>query len=580
MRQAFRRIAPYLAPYRWRYISGLFFVVLTNIVYLAIPWFLKYAVDGLRQGVSAARLGLYAALIVSAAIVQGVFRFFMRRILISGSRAVEYDLRNDYFRHLQRMRFTFFHRHRTGDLMARATNDLIAVRAALGPGIMQSWNTITIATTAIILMTIIDAKLTLFSLAPLPILSLSVYRAMRGIHRRFLQVQEQYAAISSRAQENISGIRVIRVHSREPHEVKAFASLCHEYVAKNLSLARFTNLLFPLMGLLAGIAQLIILYLGGREVIEGRVTMGEFVAFIAYLGMLIGPMMALGWVMNLFQRGSTSLARIGKIMDVEPEETEGRKEITSLRGRIECSRLTYSYAEGDAPTISDVSFTIEPGMKVAVVGPTGSGKTTLLNLIARLLDPPRGTLFIDGHDARDIPLSVLRRHIGYVPQETFLFSDTLEGNIAFGVPDAVRGEIEGAADLSALVDDIEDFPQRYETIVGERGITLSGGQRQRTTLARALLYDPTILLLDDAFSSVDTETEERILRRFKPAVEGRTHIVVSHRISTVKDADLIVVLDEGRIVEKGTHDELLERDGLYAAMCKRQAILEEIEAGP
>ena len=594
-----RRLLAYVMRHRGAFLRGLVCVVITTAIQLSSPWVLKFAIDDLHAGVTLGKLRFYALALFGLAAVGGVFRFLMRRIIISASRDIEYELRNDFFAHLQRLSLGYFHQHRTGDLMSRATNDLGAVRMMIGPAVMYTANTVLTFLVAIVLMLSIDVRLTLMSLIPLPLVSISVRYFGAAIHRRFERIQAQLSDLSAVTQEALAGVRVVRAYGQEPFEIARFRAANDEYVARNRSLIRLQGAFYPSLELLMGVGVLLVLWLGSREVILGRMTVGELVAFNAYLLLLSWPMMAFGWVTNLLQRGLASWERMLEVLDAPPAITdaEATSELTSvadIRGDVEFRHLTFSYAsapstgsgQGQTPalastvTLDDISAVLPAGCTTAIVGATGSGKSTLLSLLARLHDPPPGTVFIDDVDIRHIPLAVLRRAIGFVPQEPFLFSDTLAENIAFGARgDQASGEhIREAARIARLDKDVEDFPRGYETMVGERGITLSGGQKQRTAIARALVVDPKILVLDDALSAVDTYTEEEILDRLRGVMRQRTSIIVSHRISTVRHADQILVLDRGRIAERGRHDELVARNGLYAELHRRQLLEEELAA--
>ncbi|MFQ5708069.1 MAG: ABC transporter ATP-binding protein [bacterium] len=556
---------------------GCLFVVITNVFALLVPWVLKQAVDSLKEAVNSTVLLKYAALLVGVTIVEGAFRFLMRHTMIGVSRKIEYDLRNDYLSHLQKLSLSFYNKIKTGDLMARATNDLEAVRQVVGPAIMYSLNTL-MSMSAFLIMLYINVQLTLIAIIPFPFLVLAVNRMAKKLHRAYKGIQAQYSNITSRVQENLSGIRVVKAYVQEQPEIESFKKLNKEYISKNLALAKIRGFLMASMTFLVGLGMLIILWIGGRLVILDRLTVGELVAFFAYLGMLTWPMMALGWVINLIQQGSASMGRINRILETEPDirdDVMTDSGIRQLAGTIEFQSVSFSY--NGVSVLRNIDLKIEKGMTVAIVGPTGSGKSTLINLIPRLLEATEGRVLVDGVDIRHIPLHTLRSHIGYVPQDTFLFSDTIKENIAFGVESPSMQEIEEAAVIAQIRNDVLDLPDKFETMLGERGINLSGGQKQRTAIARAVIRKPRILILDDSLSAVDTYTEEEILKRLRAIMRERTSIIVSHRISTVKDADLIVVLEEGEIREQGTHEELLEKEGLYADIHQKQLLEEALE---
>jgi ATP-binding cassette subfamily B protein len=580
-----RRLLGYIARYRRQYLVGLACGVVATAIQLAGPWILKHAIDDLLLGVTAAKLRFYAVGLLALAAVGGIFRFLVRRIVIGASRGLEYDLRNDFFAHLQRLPLAFFQAHRTGDLMSRATNDLSAVRQMAGPAVMYTANTSLTFIVAIGLMLSIDARLTLVALIPLPFVSLAVRYFGAAIHRRFERIQEQLSDLSAVTQEALAGVRVVRAYRQEDAELARFRASNEEYVERNRRLIRLQGAFYPSMGLLMGVSELLVLWLGSRHVIAGRISVGELVAFNAYLMMLSWPMIAFGWVTNLLQRGMASWKRMLEILETEPAITDlaaeaapGISPARVVSGEIEFRNLTFRF--GAAVVLDSISAILPAGRTTAIVGGTGAGKSTLLALLPRLYDPPPGTVFIDGVDDREIPLSVLRGGIGFVPQEPFLFSATLADNIGFGVTGeaASRDRLEEAGHIARLDTDVADFPKGYDTMVGERGITLSGGQKGRTAIARALALNPRILILDDALSAVDTYTEEEILRRLRDVMRQRTSIIVSHRISTVRDADQILVLDRGRIVERGRHDELVEKGGLYAEMHRKQLLEEELAA--
>ncbi|MGE0101266.1 MAG: ABC transporter ATP-binding protein [Blastocatellales bacterium] len=572
----------YLKKYRWRLLSGTLFVLASVTFGVFVPRFVGQAIDGLQGGnLTWEKLFRSVALIVGTSMISGVFLFLQRRTLINMSRFIEYDLRQDFYAHLQKLPLEFFQNNRTGDLMARATNDLGAVRQVVGPAIMYSEQTLFRVLIILPLMFQISVKLTLILLLTMPLVSLTVKYFGHQIHVRFEKIQEFFSEITARAQENLTGVRVIRAYARESYEQEQFARLNSEYVERNLSLVRLSAVFRPLMQFFIGLGFAAILLVGGREAALGRMSIGQFAAFNLYLEQLIWPLIAMGYVTNLVQRGTASLKRMHEIVVTEPAiaETPDQIRLPEIKGRIEFHDLTFGYVEGRPPVLEGINLVIEPGQTVAFIGRTGSGKSTLMNLIPRLLEAGPGMVLIDGHPIREISLSQLRENIGYVPQETFLFSETLAENIAFGMKNGAATEaVDRAAVVAGLADDVKDFPDGYATVLGERGITLSGGQKQRTAIARAVIRQPRILILDDSLSAVDTYTEEKILRELRGIMRGRTSLIVSHRISTVKDADLICVLDHGRIVERGTHDELISLDGAYADLYRRQLLEEELAA--
>jgi ATP-binding cassette, subfamily B, multidrug efflux pump len=566
----------YLYPHRGRIAAGFLCVILTNLFLLTMPRVMGYAVDSLKESVTREKLAFYAALIIGLAACEGVFRFLMRRLIIGVSRDIEYSMRNDLFRHLEALPMSFYQRNKTGDLMSRATNDLSNVRMLFGPGIMYTANTIVVSVVAILLMLRMNWQLTLLALLPLPAVSLSVRHFGKKIHDLTEESQSRLADLSTRVQESMAGIRVVKAFVQEKWEIAEFERMNRSLVTKNRELIGVQSLFYPTMELMIGFATVVVIWFGGRQVIQGTISLGDFVAFTVYLGRLTWPMIALGWVVNLLERGRASMERLNYIFDTIPDvkdENDVERDF-EIQGDIEFRNLSFSY--DGTPTLRNISIQIPKGKTVAVVGATGSGKTTLVQLIPRLYNAPPNSLFIDGVPIERIPLAKLRGSIGFIPQDTFLFGETIRENIAFGVESAADGEIYRAATISSIDADVQGFPAKYETMVGERGITLSGGQKQRTAISRAVLRDPRILILDDALSSVDTYTEEQILRELKGVMRNRTSILISHRVSTVKDADEIIVLDHGQIVERGTHAELLARYGYYAELHRRQLLEEEL----
>jgi ATP-binding cassette subfamily B multidrug efflux pump len=593
-----RPLVPYLKRYRRGLILGGLCVLLTNGIAVRYPLVLRRATDDLvNAGVTSNKLLVYASLIIGVFVAKGIFQFLTRWIVIGISRDIEFDLRNDLFAHLERLSYSYYQRNRTGDIMAKATNDLSAVRNLLGPAIMYSANTIVFTAFALFYMLRISPKLTLFAFLPLPVASIVIQYFGRRIHERFERIQAMFSDISARAQENFSGARVIRAYVQEEAEIAAFENANEEYIRRSLKLVRLMGMLWPTLELMLGIAVMIVLWLGGRQVILGRMSPGDFVAFNTYMVQLTWPVIALGWVINIFQRGTASLARINEIFLEKPEIADDRDlspvapqsqlamtnaediptngdQRQELRGEIEFCNLNFGY--NGVPVLNEVNLRIPAGSSLAIVGPTGCGKTTLVSLIARIYDAEPGAVLIDGRPIREFPLETLRRNIGFVPQETFLFSLTIRENIALGRDEASLEEIKAASEAANIAQDIESFPESYNTTVGERGITLSGGQKQRTAIARALLRSPRILVLDDALSSVDTHTEDKILNHLREIMHGRTTIFISHRVSTVRNADRIAVLYQGRIVELGTHDELIARNGYYTDLYNKQLLEEEL----
>jgi len=542
--------------------------------------FVPDAAEALIKEGARASLIKYGSLVVLMTVAQGVFLFTQRRLLINMSRDIEYDLRNDFYSHLQKLPFEFYQTHRTGDLMARATNDLSAVRMIVGPALMYSMNTVFAMAIIVPKIISISWRLTLLAFLSMPLVAFATNFFSKRIHDRFEKVQEYFGTVSNRAQESLAGVRVIRAYTQERPEIESFKRVNREFVNRNLSLIRLSGIFHPILQFFIGLGFIAVLWFGGTLTIRGTISIGQFVQFTLYLGYLVWPMIALGWVINIFQRGMASMGRMHQIMSIEPEirDTAETDNLSDIEGEIEFRNLTFNYEATARPALEDINLRIAPGQTVAFVGAVGSGKSTLMNLVTRLLDAEPGQVLIDGYPIRQFPLGVLRASIGYVPQETFLFSETIAENIAFGVDSTAIEEIELAAVEAGIAEDINEFPKGFQTIVGERGITLSGGQKQRTAIARALIRRPKILILDDSLSSVDTYTEEKILAHLRRIMRGRTSLIVSHRVSTVKDADLIVVLEDGRIAERGTHDSLVARGGLYAELYEKQLLEEELAA--
>jgi ATP-binding cassette subfamily B protein len=579
MLREMRPLFGYMRRYRWGYLWGTLSCIATNAVWVFFPQVLEAAIDEMKRGTTRGRILFLASLLVAIALVKGVFLYAQRWILIGISREIEFDLRNDLFRHLEEQDSGFYQRYRTGDIMARMTNDLNAVRMLLGPALMYSANTVFFTVGALFFVLRISPYLTLVALAPMPIASILVQYFGTRIHDRFERIQASFSDISAQAQENYSGARLIRAFAREESQIGLFERLNREYIARSLRLVQLMGMLWPTLEFILGVSMVITLLAGGHLVIAHRITVGEFVAFNTYMIMLIWPIIAVGWVVNLFQRGTASIQRIDELLQAEPAIDDSAADISIpsdavLRGEIEFRNLDFSYAE--APVLRGVNLKIPAGSSLAIVGPTGAGKSTLVNLLARLYEASPDSLLIDGRPVRDYPLAVLRRNIGMVPQETFLFSETVRANLTFGAAHAGSEEMLLAAEAAHIRQEIEEFPQGFETMVGERGVTLSGGQKQRCAIARALLRRPAILILDDALASVDTYTEERILGGLNAYTSASTTILISHRVSTVRHADQIAVLDRGRIVELGRHEDLLLRNGYYAGLYEKQQLEEEL----
>ncbi|MEJ7860458.1 MAG: ABC transporter ATP-binding protein [Pyrinomonadaceae bacterium] len=613
-----KKFARYFKPYKWRVFLGILFILFSMAFGLLIPYLVGQAIDDLGANVTWNKIIYYPAVILIVSLCSGVFLFWQRRLLINTSRDIEYDMRRDFYAALVGQPLEYFQNNRVGDLMARATNDLSAVRQIVGPMILYSFQAIFALAIVLPIMLNINVKLTLLILIPMPLVSLTVKILGQQIHVRFEKIQEFFSDITARAQENLTGVRVVRAYAQEDAEIEKFQELNREYAKRNVALVKFGAAMRPLLFFFIGLGFVIIVAVGVPMAVRGEITAGNFTSFILYLQRMIWYLIALGYVVNLYQRGTASLKRFNAILETEPtikDAPEARKQ-SPVKGKIEFRNLSFEYDK--TPVLKHINLTIEPGQTVALVGKTGSGKSTLVSLIPRLLDAPENTVFIDDVPVRRFPLEQLRKAIGVVPQETFLFSNTLAENIAFGVdsrelndksensfansnskfnekiidpkefqisvsgsPISTNGSqisIERAAEIADIADDIKSFPYKYEQRVGERGITLSGGQKQRTAIARAVIRNPRILILDDSLSAVDTFTEEKILRGLREVRQNKTTLIISHRISTVRDADLICVLHRGEIVERGTHEELIKIGGEYAALYERQLLEDELEA--
>jgi ATP-binding cassette, subfamily B, multidrug efflux pump len=570
-------LKPYVAKYKKLWIWGFISTALADIFMLANPRIMGQAIDSLNKKVTTERLAVYAGAILIATMISSIFRYFMRQTLIVASRRIEYDFRNNFFAHLLTLDRPYFNKRPTGDIMARATSDIDAVRNMIGPGIMNLVSTGVTLAIALPLMISISPKLTLLSMITMPIISFLVLYLGREVHKRYTKIQEQYSDMTAMAQENFSGIRVVKAYVQEQAEIDNFADMNLTYIKRNMAMVKIWGMFFPAIALFGGVALVVVLWFGGKAVAGGTMTLGSFVAFIGYLLYLIWPMASIGWVAGMYQRGKASLVRLKEILDARPIVADNPDAVSKeIKGKLKISNLRFAYDSSEV--LKGIDVEIEPGTNVAIIGDTGSGKSTLISLLIRAYPVERGMILVDDIDINDYALKSLRSQIVPVMQETFLFSETIRGNIAFGDYDTNLEAISHSAVIAGLSTEIDEFPHKYDTILGERGITLSGGQKQRTALARALAADPKVLILDDAFSSVDTHTEEEILTNLRQILRGRTSIMISHRISTVKNADMILVMSDGRIVERGRHSELLELGGRYADLYERQLLKDELEA--
>jgi ATP-binding cassette subfamily B protein len=570
----------YFIKYKTKLLWGMLFILISNAMTVYLPILLKDSINEIQKNATSAILLNYALLIVGTSIVAGIFRYLIRQTIIVVSREIEYDLRGDFWEHIQKLPLKYFQNNSTGNIMSHATNDINAVRGFIGPAVMYSIDTVIRLIIVVAIMISLNFALTIYALLPLPILSYGVYRVGKLIHEKYSKIQENFSQLTTRAQENFSGIRVIKSYVREANEIKRWNELSQEFLRKNMNLVRIQSLIMPILTIITGISIIVVIWVGGIKVIDGEMNLGEMAAFVMYLSILIWPVIAFGWVMNIIQQAEASMKRLNKILN-EPYEIQDSSStdlsVKELKGEIELRNVSFKYLDSLPDVLKDVNLNIPVGSTLAIVGHTGSGKTSLINLIPRLYDVSSGGLFIDGKNVKDIPLDVLRTNVAVVQQESFLFSDSVYGNLSYGLRDTDKLRVEEVSRIANFDKDVQSFPNGYDTVVGERGITFSGGQKQRASLARALATNPKILILDDSFSAVDTHTEEEILKNLKEFMKNRTSIIISHRISTVKDADKIVVLENGRIAEQGIHSDLVGMNGIYAELHYKQLLEKELE---